>query len=75
MKVKTLKYTIPQLIRYFGFPQDFRLEDAPYISPRGKEVLPSFGQSWQRLGRSHVPLQVYAIAATLRQHVLNRLEK
>lgn len=52
------KYTIEELKVIFGFPEDFKLT--------GK-----FEQQWERLGRSHVPLQAYALARQIRKHVLD----
>lgn len=54
------KYTIPELKRVFGYPRDFR-------------IVGKFHQQWERLGRSHAPLQMYYIAATIAEQILTRL--
>ncbi len=51
------KYTIEELKIVFGFPKDFKL-------------LGTFEQQWERLGRTHIPLQSYYIAATIIENVL-----
>ena len=60
-----IKFTIPQLIKIFGYPEDYMLTG-------------DFKMQWERLGRSHVPLAVYAIASTIREQILepyNKLRK
>jgi len=52
-----IKFSTPQLIKLFGYPSDYVLT--------GDER-----RQWERLGRSHVPLQVYAVAGALRENVL-----
>jgi DNA (cytosine-5)-methyltransferase 1 len=51
------RYTIQELKRMFGFPDDFQLKG-------------SFIQQWERLGRSHAPPQMYKIAKTIEKHIL-----
>ena len=73
--VKTLdgdarKLTIPELTRYFGFPSDFKLEGVMVPNKKGILNPATFEQSWERLARTHVPLQVYNIAATLTERIL-----
>lgn len=43
------RFTINELYRMFGFPDDFKL-------------VGSFVQRWERLGRSHAPPMMYAVA-------------
>lgn len=43
------RFTINELYRMFGFPDDFKL-------------VGSFVQQWERLGRSHAPPMMYAVA-------------
>jgi site-specific DNA-cytosine methylase/intein/homing endonuclease len=60
-----IKFTIPQLIKIFGYPEDYVLTG-------------DFKMQWERLGRSHVPLAVYAIASTIKDEVLdpyNRMKR
>lgn len=68
-----LKYSIPQLKRYFGFPQDFILDGVNTPDRKGTLKPLTFGQQWIRLGRTHCPLQVYNISATLREQILEKL--
>tara|TARA_B100000700_G_scaffold88627_1_gene99999 strand:- start:114671 stop:115867 length:1197 start_codon:yes stop_codon:yes gene_type:complete len=51
------KYTLPELRRVMCFPDDFKLSGTPR-------------QQWERLGRSHVPLQVYHLSKAIRENVL-----
>lgn len=51
------KYTLLELRRIMGFPDDFKLTGTPR-------------QQWERLGRSHTPLQVYHLAKTIRDKIL-----
>lgn len=51
------KYTLLELRRLMCFPDDFLLTGTPR-------------QQWERLGRSHVPLQVYHLTMALRKNVL-----
>jgi DNA (cytosine-5)-methyltransferase 1 len=51
------KYTLLELRRLMTFPDDFKLTGTPR-------------QQWERLGRSHAPLQVYHLANALRTSVL-----
>lgn len=51
------KYNLQELRRIMTFPDDFDLTGNPR-------------QQWERLGRSHAPLQVYRIAKALRDNVL-----
>lgn len=51
------KYNLNELRRLMTFPDDFSLTGTPR-------------QQWERLGRSHAPLQVYHIAKALRDNVL-----
>jgi site-specific DNA-cytosine methylase len=51
------KYTLAELRRIMCFPDDFLLTGNPR-------------QQWERLGRSHVPLQVYHLTKAIRKHVL-----
>lgn len=51
------KYNLNELRRLMTFPDDFKLTGTPR-------------QQWERLGRSHAPLQVYHIAKALRDSVL-----
>lgn len=48
------KLRIPELMRLFGFPRDY-------------EFTGSFAKQWERLGRSHAPLQVYYVASEARR--------
>ncbi len=48
------KLTIPELIRLFGFPKDYKL-------------IGKFDQKWERLGRSHAQLRVYYVASAIRK--------
>ena len=56
------KYSIAELRRICGFPDDFVLTG-------------SYPQQWERLGRSVPPPMMARIAMTLRDHVLERLPK
>jgi DNA (cytosine-5)-methyltransferase 1 len=56
-KERRRKYNLPELRRIMCFPDDFLLTGAPR-------------QQWERLGRSHVPLQMYHIALAIRKHIL-----
>jgi DNA (cytosine-5)-methyltransferase 1 len=56
------KFTIPELKRLCGFPDDFELT--------GK-----FAQQWERLGRSVPPVMMFHVARTLRDGVFAKLEK
>lgn len=51
------KYNLQELRRIMTFPDDFDLTGNPR-------------QQWERLGRSHAPLQVYHLAKALRDNVL-----
>lgn len=51
------KYTLQEVRRIMCFPDDFKLTGTPR-------------QQWERLGRSHVPLQVYHLTKAIRKHVL-----
>jgi len=51
------KFTIPELRRICGFPDDFQLTG-------------SFGQQWERLGRAVPPPMMKAIAEHIRDHIL-----
>lgn len=51
------KYNLEELRRLMTFPDDFKLTGTP-------------SQQWERLGRSHAPLQVYHIAKALRDNIL-----
>lgn len=53
------KFTIPELKRICGFPDDFILT--------GSEQ-----QQWERLGRAVPPIMMYHIAATVRDNILNK---
>lgn len=59
---KKRKYTIDELKKVFAFPADFKL-------------IGTFEQRWERLGRSHAPLAVYYIAATIAEQILIPLAK
>jgi DNA (cytosine-5)-methyltransferase 1 len=54
------KYTIKELKAISGVPSDFKM-------------IGNFKQKWERLGRIHVPIQVYYLAASLRDNVLAKL--
>jgi DNA (cytosine-5)-methyltransferase 1 len=56
-KGRRRKYNLAELRRLMTFPDDFLLTGSPR-------------QQWERLGRSHAPLQVYHIAKALRDNVL-----
>lgn len=56
-KGRRRKYNLNELRRLMTFPDDFDLTGTPR-------------QQWERLGRSHAPLQVYHIAKALRDSVL-----
>lgn len=51
------KFTIPELKRICGFPDDFILTG-------------TFAQQWERLGRAVAPPMMAAIAAHIRDHIL-----
>jgi DNA (cytosine-5)-methyltransferase 1 len=51
------KYNLRELRRLMTFPDDFKLTGNPR-------------QQWERLGRSHAPLQVYHIAKAIRDNIL-----
>ena len=51
------KYNLQELRRIMCFPDDFKLTGTPR-------------QQWERLGRSHLPLQVYHLTKALRDNVL-----
>ncbi|WP_230203033.1 DNA cytosine methyltransferase [Parafrankia discariae] len=51
------KFTIPELRRICGFPDDF-------------ELVGTFGQQWERLGRAVPPVMMRAVAEALRDRVL-----
>jgi hypothetical protein len=68
------KLTIPELIRYFGYPRDFKLEGIMVPDKRGKLKPAHYNQSFERLARSHVPLQVYYIASTIAERILDRVK-
>ena len=53
------KFSIAELKRICGFPDDF-------------QVTGSYGQQWERLGRAVPPVMMAAIAATIRDEVLSR---
>lgn len=52
------KLTIKELYKLFALPSDFKL-------------IGDFKMKWERIGRIHVPLQVYYIAKTLSDEVLS----
>lgn len=54
------KYTIDELKVICGFPSDFKL-------------LGTYDQQFERLGRSHVPVQVYWIAKTIIENIHEKL--
>ena len=47
------KLTIREVARLFGYPRDYKFTG-------------SFAKQWERLGRSHAPLQVYYVASAVR---------
>ena len=53
------KFSIAELRRICGFPDDFRLAG-------------TYAQQWERLGRSVPPLMMRAVAEALREEVLLR---
>lgn len=52
------KYTIRELRKVFGYPEDFKLTG-------------TFEQRWERLGRSVPPLMMYAISRTVLEKILD----
>lgn len=62
---KTRKYTIEELKVLSGVPADFKFVRQPKESESKH-----FIRCWERLGRIHSPLSVYAIANELRKHVI-----
>lgn len=51
------RFTIGELKRMFSFPDDFKLEG-------------SFIQQFERLGRSHLPMQMYRVASMIAKEIL-----
>jgi site-specific DNA-cytosine methylase len=51
------KYNLSELRRLMCFPDDFKLSGTPR-------------QQWERLGRSHLPLQVYHLTKAVRTNIL-----
>ncbi len=51
------RFTIGELRRMFSFPDDFKLEG-------------SYIQQFERLGRSHLPLQMYKVASLIADEIL-----
>lgn len=66
------KYTLTELLKYFGFPADFCF-DATY-EKNNKVRKVSKGDAWYAVGMSHVPLSVYNIASTIREQILERVK-
>lgn len=56
------KFSIAELRRICGFPDDFILTG-------------TYSQQWERLGRAVPPVMMAAIAATVRDQILNRIPK
>ncbi len=50
------RFTINELYRMFGFPDDFQLEG-------------SFVQRWERIGRSHSPVMMHSVARLLKKQL------
>ncbi len=59
---KHRRFTINELHRMFGFPDDFKLEG-------------SFVQRWERLGRSHSPVMMHAVAQEVADKILKPYHK
>lgn len=59
------KYTIPELMVLSSVPKDF-------VFPKQEKETKNkhFIRSWERLGRIHVPLQVYHLAKAIREHII-----
>ncbi len=55
------KFSIGELRRLSGFPDDFKLTG-------------SYEQQWERLGRAVPPLMMSAVAATIRDEILGRMK-
>jgi DNA (cytosine-5)-methyltransferase 1 len=55
------KFTIAELRRICGFPDDFILTG-------------TYAQQWERLGRAVPPPMMHAVAATIRDEILRRLD-
>lgn len=64
-KGKTRKYTIDELKVLSSVPADF-------VFPRQEKETDKkhFQRSWERLGRIHVPLQVYHITKAIREQII-----
>jgi DNA (cytosine-5)-methyltransferase 1 len=64
-KGKTRKYTIDELKVLSSVPSDF-------VFPRQEKETDKkhFQRSWERLGRIHVPLQVYHITKAIREQII-----
>jgi DNA (cytosine-5)-methyltransferase 1 len=56
------KFSIAELRRICGFPDDFILTG-------------TYAQQWERLGRAVPPVMMAAIASTIRDKILCRLPK
>jgi DNA (cytosine-5)-methyltransferase 1 len=56
------KFSIGELRRICGFPDDFKLTG-------------SYGQQWERLGRAVPPVMMSHIAASIRDQVLSRVRE
>lgn len=54
---RTRKYNLNELRRLMSFPDDFKLSGEPR-------------QQWERLGRSHAPLQVFYLCKEIRDRIL-----
>ena len=54
------KFTIPELKRLCGFPDDF-------------EIIGSFAQQWERMGRAVPPPMYYHLAVAIREQILEKL--
>jgi DNA (cytosine-5)-methyltransferase 1 len=54
------KFSIAELKRLCGFPDDFRLTG-------------TYAQQWERLGRAVPPIMMSHLAATIREQILRRV--
>lgn len=68
MDGETRKYTIDELKVLSSVPADFKFPRQPKESDNKH-----FQRSWERLGRIHAPLQVYHLAKSIRENIIEPL--